>query len=352
MSRLLVSLSFALATLAAQAQDTIRVYNWNDYIAPQVLADFEKETGIRVEYHTYSTSAEINKLLSSDEAIDVAMPPHDLLAELIQAKRLQPLDFNRLPNRVNLDRDLLAKLSAVDPDNRHALPYLWASTGIAVNRPQAEAAFGGPLPESWSLLFDSHQSQRLASCGISLLDAPSELYSALLNYQGHRLARTTPSRIKRASATLLELKPHLRYIDSERYIDDLKQGRLCLAMAWSGDALAAAASGQPVTLIIPEEGTALSIDSMVIPSTSTQPALAYRFIDFLMRPQVAASITNATFYASANSKAQPFVAEELRDNPVLYPDRATKRRLALLEVLGSKQQAALDTEWNAVLEAR
>ncbi|CAD5105790.1 extracellular solute-binding protein [Zestomonas carbonaria] len=345
MSRLLASLLFVLTPLLAQAGDTIRVYNWNDYIDPQVLVDFEKDTGIQVEYHTYSTIEELLAALASGEAIDVAVPSNDNLAELIAAGRLQPLDSNLLPNRSHLDKQLLSKLAADDSGNRYALPYLWGAVGLAVNEPQAQAAFGGPLPDSWSLLFDPEQSARLSSCGISVLDAQAEVMAVLLNYQGHNLTRTAPRQIQRAGQALAELRPHLRYIDSERYIDDLKNGKLCLALAWMGDALAAADAGQPVRFIIPEEGTTLFIDNLVIPSSARRADLAHRFIDYLMQPQVAARISAETLFPSANVDAREFLGETLKTHPGLYPDRETKRRLFLLEPLPEKLATSRDATW-------
>ncbi|RCI72552.1 transcriptional regulator CynR, partial [Pseudomonas aeruginosa] len=183
--------------------------NWNDYIDPQVLESFQKDTGIRVEYHTFATAEELDKALRSGEAIDVAVPSHDTLPALLKDNLLRPLDFTQLPNRSHLDRQLLSKLAAVDPDNRHAVPYLWGAVGLAINTPQAEAAYGGPLPNSWSLLFDASQSQRLKSCGISLLDAPDETLAILLNYQGRNLGRTAPSQVRRAAEALHVSQPTL-----------------------------------------------------------------------------------------------------------------------------------------------
>ena len=349
MRRVLAAVVVGFTPWLAQAADSIRVYNWNDYIDPSVLADFQRETGIEVQYVTYSTTEEITKALHSDEAIDVAIAPHNLLTSLRQNERIVPLDFDQLPNRVHLDRELLAKQAITDPGNQYAIPYLWSAVGIALNVPQAEAAYGGPLPESWGLLYDNEINQRLASCGISLIDAPDELYSGLLNYQGHRYSRSTERRLARATETLMELRPHLRYIDSERYIDDLNNGKLCAALAWSGDALVAADAGQPVRFIIPEEGSALGIDNMTIPVTSTKQDLAYRFINYMMQPQVAAKISSATFYASGNHSAKEFLSPELQNNPAMFPDTHTKRRLALLESLPPKLEQALANNWEKVL---
>lgn len=345
MPRLLASLLFALAPLLANAEEVIRVYNWNDYIAPQVLKDFESETGIRVEYRTFSTAEELDAVLASGEVIDVAVPSHDALPAMIKNGTLQPLDFSLLPHRKHLDKQLLSTLVALDQGNRHAVPYLWGAVGLAINTPQAEAAFGGPLPNSWSLLFDAEQSARLATCGISVLDAPDETLTLLLNYQGRSLARSAPSRIQRSSQVLDGLRPNLRYIDSERYIEDLNQGTLCVAMAWVGDALAAADAGQPVRFLVPDEGSILFIDNLVIPSSAKRVDLAHRFIDYLMQPKVAALITAETLYPSGNADSRQFLDETLRNQPDLYPDRDTKRRLHPLETLPDKHSAARDAVW-------
>lgn len=325
--------------------ESIRVYNWNDYIAAQTLADFTKATGIDVEYHTYSSAEELDTALRSGESIDIAVPSHNDLPRLIKDGRLQPLDLDLLPNRTHLDKQLMSKLAAVDPSNRHAVPYLWGAVGLAINTPQAEAAYGGPLPESWSLLFDPAQSAKLASCGISVLDAPDEVLSALMNYQGNSFARSSAGRMRRAGEVLQHLKPNLRYVDSERYIDDLNNGHLCLAVAWVGDALAAAQAGQPVRFVVPQEGSVLFIDNLVIPSSARRADLAHKFIDFMMRPQVAALITSETLYPNGNADAKQYLAAELREQPGLYPDRDTKRRLFALDALPEKLVSTRTEVW-------
>lgn len=345
MHRVLVAVFLGLTPWLAQAADSITVYNWNDYIAPQVLEDFTRDTGIAVDYHTFTTAEELDKALNSGEAIDVAVPSHNQLPALISAGRIRPLDFSQLPNSRHLDKQLLSKLAAVDPQNRHAVPYLWGAVGLAINTPKAEAAYGGPLPDSWSLLFDPQQSARLASCGISVLDAADEGLSLLLNYQGRSLARSAPSRIQRAGKILDALRPNLRYVDSERYIDDLAKGNLCLSMAWVGDALAAAQAGQPVRFVVPQEGSVLFIDNLVIPATSSQPTLAHRFINYLMQPKVIAQVTSETLYPNGNADSAQFIEAALLEQPGLYPDQETKRRLFPLDVLPEKHAEMRNQVW-------
>ncbi|WP_394559894.1 extracellular solute-binding protein [Aquipseudomonas alcaligenes] len=344
MFRILAPLLLSLTPALAAAADSIRVYNWNDYIAPQVLADFTKATGIEVEYHTYASAEELDKILASGENIDIAVPSQNDLPPLIKAGLLQPLDLTRLPNRTHLDKQLLSKLAAVDPRNRYAVPYLWGAVGLAINTPQAEAAYGGPLPQSWSLLFDPAQSAKLNGCGISVLDAPDEVLYSLLNYQGRSFANSSPGRIQKAGETLQGLRPNLRYVDSERYIEDLNQGKLCMAVAWVGDALGASDAGQPVQFVVPDEGSTLFIDNLVIPASARRADLAHKFIDYLMQPQVAALISAETLYPSANSDAQQFLEPKLRDQLGRNLDGA-KGRLFALTPLTDKAKNARDEVW-------
>lgn len=344
MFRILAPLLLALAPGLAAAADSIRVYNWNDYIAPQVLEDFSKATGIAVEYHTYASAEELDKILASGESIDIAVPSQNDLPALIKQKLIQPLDMSLLPNRKHLDKQLLSKLAAVDPQNRHAVPYLWGAVGLAINTPQAEAAYGGPLPHSWSLLFDPAQSARLTGCGISVLDAPDELLYNLLSYQGRSLANSSPGRIRKAGETLQGLRPNLRYVDSERYIDDLNQGRLCMAVAWVGDALGASDAGQPVQFVVPEEGSTLFIDNLVVPASARRADLAHKFIDYLMQPQVAARISAETLYPSANTDARQFLEPHLRDQLGSNLDDVKNRLFALMP-LPDKLKTARDEVW-------
>lgn len=351
MRRLFAPVLLTLCSCLAQAEDVIHVWNWNDYIAPQVLSDFEAASGIKVDYHTYSSAEQLNQLLRDGTPVDIAVPSQNALPALIAAGLLQPLQREKLPNRQYLEQRLNAKLLAYDPGNRYAVPYLWGMSGLAVNTRLAEAALGGPVPNTWGLLFDPALHDKLASCGIGLLDAPEETYAALLAFQqGRSLAETTPRQLQRAHASLQALRPKLRYINSERYLDDLNSGQLCVTMAWAGDAVAAAAAGQSVQFLIPQEGATLFIDSLVIPASAARADLAHRFIDFLLQPKVAATITNTVFYPNANREAGAFIAPELRDNRGIFPDPETLRRLYMLPAL----TPALDTSkaqlWQTLLQ--
>lgn len=347
MQRTLAAALLALISGLSHAADdkVIQVYNWNDYIAPQVLADFEKKTGIRVDYQTFSTTEELNDSLASGKRFDIIVPSNDGLPGLIKEGKIQPLDKAKLPNLVHLDKQMLNKLAAFDPKNQYAVPYLWGAVGLAINTPQAEAAFGGPLPDSWSVIFDPAQSAKLATCGISLLDAEVEVFTILMNYRGRALADSAPRQVQAGGKALQAIRPNIRLIDSEQYIPQLNSGKLCVALAWVGDALAAADAGQPVKFVVPSEGSMMFIDNMVIPVDAPHPDLAHQFIDYIMQPEVAALITNETLYPNPNADAGPFLDENLRNLSGITMDKATRRRLSLFPTLPERVTKPVSEQW-------
>jgi putrescine transport system substrate-binding protein len=353
MHRLLACLLIALLPgfVVAADENVLRIYNWNDYIAPEVLTNFENETGIKIVYDTFSTDEELRKAFDDNAPYDIMVPSHDSLPRLIKEGKLTSLDKAKLPNAVNLDSQVLSKLSAFDPQNIHAMPYLWGAVGLAINTPKAESAFGGPLPESWSVVFNPEQSAKLASCGISILDASAEVFDGLMNYKGRSISHTPPRWIKSAAKTLFAIRPNIRQIDSEEYIEALNAGDLCVAVAWTGDALVAADEGQPVVFVVPEEGAPMFIDTLVIPTNAARPDLAYRFINYLLKPEVAAQITTETLYPNANAAADQFLSAELRNMPGIKLDKQMRRRLTMMPTLQDDTQEAIDAVWAEFIEA-
>jgi len=329
----------------ANENRTLRFYNWNDYMVSEVLTDFSKETGIKIETPIYTSMDEMLKALKSGESFDVVVPSHFMLPGLIDEGLLQPLNKKKLPNLIYADGRLMVKLSPFDPQHHYAAPYLWGTIGIAVNRPLAEAALGGRLTPSWDLLFDPKLSRRLTGCGMSALDAPNEMLAILLNYKGLNLKRSSPRRIRQAAEALNALRSSLRYVDEERYIQDLAAGKLCVAVSLVGNALRAREAGQPVDFFIPKEGSVMFLDALAIPANAANPQLAHEFINYLMRPEVAARLTEGLFYANTNTESVKFLAPELAQNPAIYPDANTLRHLFLLETLSEQQEAARDEIW-------
>lgn len=349
MRRLPLLLSIVLTTCAAQAEEVLRVSNWPDYIAPAVLEGFQRETGVRVDYHEHASADELDATLRRGERYDVVVPSHFQLAALIREQRLTPLEPQQLPQLAGVDPDLQAMLSAIRAANRYAVPYQWGVLGLALNRVQAEAALGGPAAPSWGLLFDAQQSARLAGCGIGLQDAPEETFSVLFTYQGRSLARSGPRRVGRAGEQLLELRRQARVLDNTRHAKALQAGELCLTSAWSGQALAAAAqSAQPLQFVIPAEGAPLTIESLAIPSNAARPDLAYRFIDYLLRPDNAVRNSQATWFYSSLKPDTPEFKALAEHQPQLLPDPALRSHLYFAESPSPKLKAELDRRWQAL----
>jgi len=337
-----------LCAMQVQAQDKIlRFYNWNDYMVPEVLTDFTKETGIKVEAPIYTSMEEMLNVVRGGEALDVLVPSHFVLPTLIGEGLVQPLDKSKLTNLAYADGRLMVHFNAFDPQRQYAAPYLWGTIGLAVNQPKAEAALGGRVPKSWDILFDPAISRRLATCGMTALDAPNEMLSILLNYKGLSLDRSSVRRIRQSAVPVLDaLRPNLRYVDEERYIRDLAEGKLCVAVSLVGNALRAREAGQPVDFFIPQEGSVMFLDSLVIPANAANPELAHEFINYLMRPEIAARLTEGLFYANFNTEAAKFLSPELAENPTLNPDTTTLRRLYVIGRLSAEQEAARDEIWS------
>lgn len=349
MKRLSLPLYFALTTCAVQAEEVLRVSNWPDYIAPQVLEDFQRDTGIRVDYHVHASADELDAALRRGERYDVIVPSHFQLKALIREQRLTRLDPQQLSQLAGVDLDLQAMLAGIDAANRYAVPYQWGVLGLAVNRSRAEAALGGPLAPSWGLLFDPQQSARLAGCGIGLQDAPEETFSVLFTYQGRSLARSGLRQVRRAGEQLLTLRRQASVLDNTRHTQALQAGELCLTSAWTGLALSAAAqSREALEFVIPAEGAPLTIESLAIPSNAEHPELAYRFIDYLLRPDNAVRNSQASYFYSSLKPATAELQALGKRQPELLPDPTLRRQLYFAESPSPQLKAELDQQWQSL----
>lgn len=344
------ALLFAVLMLCAVSgyAQTLRVYNWKDYIDPAVLAGFERDTGIRVDYQTFTTAQELDEALQAGAAFDLVAPSHFQLQRLIGEGRLQALDIGKLRHYGNLDSKLLASLAGFSGAGRYVVPYLWSTVGLVIEREVAQRALGAAAPPSWSLLFDPRYTQRLQACGMGWLDAPEETFSLWMNLQGKRLFEASPRRLAVSGAQLASQAAAVHSLNNEAYIEELAAGRLCVAMAWSGHALVAASRRSTLEFLVPEEGALLTIDSWAIPSDAGQPELAYRFIDYMLEPANARLNTQATrFYAPLRSDL-PEMLELAQRSPALVPRASERSRLYFLEPLKAEQKQVIDQQWQTV----
>ena len=324
----LAALLFAAVAGNAQAAGELHIYNWSDYIAEDTIAKFEKETGIKVTYDVYDSNEVLqSKLSAGNTGYDVVVPTSNFLGKQIEAGIHQKLDKSKLPNWKNLDPDLLKRLESVDPGNQYAVPYLWGTNGIGINLKKVKEVLGDDFPtDSYDLIFKPEYMQKLAKCGVTFLDSPSEVFPVVLNY-----LKLDPNSLNEKDYTgpvykLMEsIKPYIRYFHSSQYINDLASGEVCVVYGWSGDVGIAktraeeAKNGVELDYVIPKEGTALWFDNMVIPKGAKNVEAAHLWLNFIMRPEIIADVTNFVTYPNANKASKPLVSAELRDDPKVYP---------------------------------
>ena len=361
--RTLLTLSFLSASFfstiatCAQANDKVlRVYNWSDYIAPDTVKKFEDETGIRVVYDVFDSNETLEaRLLAGKSGYDIVVPSNSFLAKQIKAGVYQTLDKSKLPNWKNLNPILLKNAAASDTDNAHAFPYMWGSIGIGFNPDKVRQALGTDAPvNSWDLLFKPENAAKLKSCGISFLDSPTEMLPLALHYLGYPVNSQDKQQIAEAEALFMKIRPSVTYFHSSKYISDLANGNICVAVGYSGDVFQAKARAEEVggkvkiDYSIPKEGAGSFYDMVAIPMDATNVEGAYQFMNFLMRPDIMAEITNSVGYSNANSAATPLVDEAIRDDPGLYPPQAVMATLYAIPDLPIATQRLMTRGWTRV----
>ena len=337
MRRMILAAAFVLAAGAARAEEPVlNVYNWSDYIGKDTVAKFEKETGIKVRYDVYDSNEVLEaKLLAGHSGYDVVVPSSTpYLERMAKAKVFLKLDKAKLTNYGNLDPKILASAAVADPGNTFGVPYMWGTTGIGYNVKKVKAVLGAHAPvDSLKLIFDPAVAAKLKGCGISLLDTPEEVFAAALAYEGRPPLSRDEKDLALAGETVKKIRPDIKKFHSSQYINDLANGDLCVAFGYSGDIFQAqsraqdAKNGVEIEYSIPKEGAMLWIDQMAIPADAAHPDNAHKWINFILRPEIAAEISNAVAYANPNAKATKLVDKEIRDNPNIYPPESVKKRL-------------------------
>jgi putrescine transport system substrate-binding protein len=352
------ALALCVPALAARGEEPIlHVYNWSDYIAPDTIANFTKETGIAVTYDVYDGNEVLEaKLLAGHSGYDVVVPSASpYMAREIAAGAFLPLDKTRLPDLKNLDPRMLALAATADAGNAHGVPYLWSVTGVGYNIAMLQHALGDAVPrDSLSLLFDSALAKKLAGCGIEMLDTSEEVFPAALAYLGIDPMSRALGDLDRAAALLDRVQPYVRRYHSSQYINDLAAGDICIALGYSGDVIQArnrareAESSVEITFRVPREGAQMSIDMLGIPKDAPHPDNAHRFIEYILRPQVIAAISDTVSYPNPNLAATPFVASDIRDDPGIYPPDGVRRLFYLPQPAPRDYEKARTRVWNRV----
>lgn len=339
----------------AEEERVLNVLNWADYIAPDTIENFEREFGIEVRYDTYDSSETVEaRLLSGDTGYDVVDLAYYNASRLIPIGVFQPLDRDRLPLIGNLDPWVLDRLDSYDPGGRFGIPYMWGSMGFAYNaRLVAERLPNAPL-DSASMLFDPVIVAQLADCGVTWVEEPSDVIPMVLLYLGLDPNSMAPDDLAQAEAQLKAARPHIRYFSTTRLMNDLPNEEVCVAMSYAGDyqqaKMRAIEVGRDVPLYYttPREGSAFWSDAMFIPVDAPHPDNAHRFLNYLLRPEVIAGISNYIHYANANLAARKFLGPELLADPAVYPGPIERELLHMRYAFGPKDERQRMRIWAKV----
>jgi putrescine transport system substrate-binding protein len=357
LSRLAAPIAGFVISAAAQAAGTVNVYNWNDYIGEGVIATFEKESGTKVVYDVFDSNEVLEgKLLAGSTGYDVVVPTIEFMGRQIQAGVFQPLQKDKLPNYRELDAAMMATIANVDPGNNFGIPYMWGTTGIGINKAKVLAALGPDAPlDSWDLVLKPENLAKLSECGVAFLDSPTEIFAAALHYLGKDPNSSDVADYQGAAKELLKkLVPSVTYFHSSKYIDDLASGEICVAVGWSGDIAQAkvdaeeAKNNVEITYVIPKEGAMQFYDILVIPKDAPNVEQAHAFINFLMRPDIAARNTNHIWYPNPIPASRPLLDDEIVVDTSVYPSPEVMSKLYIATIKTPAIDRAMNRAWTEV----
>lgn len=330
----------------------VNLYFWSDYLAPDTLASFERLTGVKVQLSYFDSYETLEaRVLTGNSGFDVVLPGTGIFAREIHSGAYLPLDKTKLPNLAHLDPAITSKVSLSDPGNAYGVVYMWSSYGIGFNRKMiAERLANAPL-RSWRLLLDPASAAKLASCGINFIDDPVGIVQIVLKYLGRDPGAPSPTDLGDAEKVLLSVRRYVRTIDTSGEIEAVANGDICISLGYSGDFVQAnkrakeAKNGIELDYVIPEEGSMIGFDLLAIPKDAPHVANAYLLINYLINPQVAANISNATGYANANLAATPLLDASIAGNTTIYPTPTEQQRLFAQAVLSNEQSRAITRIW-------
>ncbi len=340
------------ATDRPEDEKVLNFYNWSDYIAPDAIASFEKLTGIKVRISYFDTNEMLEgRMLTGNSGFDVVVPTAPYLQRQIRSGAYLPLDRGKLPNLVNLDPAIMARVALNDPGNAHGVVYMWGTYGIAFNEKMVAQALPGIPMASWRLIFDPVFASKLATCGINLLDAPAGVERLALTYLGKNPNAPTAQDLADVESVLMKIRPYIRNIDSSIDTEELANGDICVALTYNGSFAQArnrakeAKNGIKLDFVIPDEGSLLWFDMLAIPRDAPHVANAHAFINYLMNPQVIADDSKFIGNANANVAATPLLDRTIISDPAIYPPLDVQRRLFVQLEDTPEQTRAMTRIW-------
>ena len=354
--RTLLVAPLMLAACGASAADSVKIYNWSSYIAPDTLKNFQQASGIVPTYDVFDSNETLDgKLMTGHSGYDVVFPSNHFMARQIQGGALKKLDKSQLPNWKNLNPVLLKALEVNDPGNQHGFPYLWGSTGIGYNIDKVKAVLGDNAPvDSWDLIFKPEYIGKLKSCGVAVLDNGPELLPIALHYLGLPHHSQDPKDYDKAKDLLMKVRPYISYFHSSKYTGDLANGDVCVVVGFSGDVLQAknraeeAKNGVKVGYSIPKEGAPMWFDMVAMPADAPDEKAGYAYMNYLLQPEVMANISDFVQYANGNQQADALVKPELKANPMIYPKDEVMDKLYALEAMPAKIDRIRTRIWTSI----
>jgi putrescine transport system substrate-binding protein len=324
----------APSAAASAEEPVLNLYIWNDYLAEDTIAGFEKETGIKVTVSNYGSNEELDaKLAPGNSGYDIVVPTSSFYERQIKSGYYQKLDKTLLPNLKNMDPDIQARLALHDPNNDYAVLHMWGTTGIGYNVAKVKAALPNAPLDSWSLVYDPKIVKSFQKCGVALLDSATEMFNMTLVYINKDPNSQSAEDLNAAGEALMKIRPFIRYMDTQRMITDLANGDVCLAVGYSGDILQARdraeenKTGQEIGYSIPKEGSIIWFDSYLITKDAPHPKNAHAFINYMLKPEVIAGVTNYVNYPNGNAAATELVDAEVRSDPGVYPPPEVRAKL-------------------------
>ena len=351
------------ATAAAPAnteEKLLNIYNWPDYITEDMVANFEKESGIKVNYQTFENNEALQaKLIAGNSGYDIVVPGAVFAKSQIEAGLLRPLDKSLIPNLANLDKAIMAKLDKVDPGNTHLVPWAWSFTTVGINKGKVTKALGNmPMPENaWDLVFNPTYTSKLKSCGIAYLDSPTEVMPPALHYIGKDAYSADTADHKAAGEMLAKVRKDIRLFSSTM-IDDLAGGKACVVLGWAGDINIARSraienqSGQEIEALLPKTGGLLFFDNLAVPKDAKHPNNAMAFINYFLKPEVSASLTNELSYPTANKASVAQVTPEVGQNKSVFLDEANLQLAVSPSSLSNATRESLTSVYTAFKQGK
>jgi putrescine transport system substrate-binding protein len=338
------SLTLAASSVLAEEEKVLNIYNWSDYIGDDTIANFQKETGIKVRYDTFDSNETLHaKLVAGKTGYDIVVPSSNWAKIQIDGGLFTKLDKSKITTYGNLDPFVMKQLTGMDAGNQHIVPWMWGITTVGINVDKLKAALGSlPMPDNaWDLIFKPEYAAKAKSCGISVLDSGDEVFPAALRYLGKPPYSKNPADYQAAGKLLESIRPNISLFSSSGYINDLAGGSLCLVLGWNGDISIAAArakeskNGNNIQVLLPKTGAVLFFDTMAIPVDAQHVENAYKFISYIYRPEVNAEIVNKVLYANPVPASAKSIKPEVRNNKTVFMSPEDLARMVPPEAVSS-----------------